>query len=156
MFLDALIAFSIDLAQIFVQLCCIAFTHSTSRDRIGCGTIDGVALHSIGRTTALFVPHLPVIVIIAMIKYILQLGQIYLSIWKNTFPNLDKYIFQLDKCILQLGQIHFAIWINILVQFGQIYFPILTNTLSNFDKYILQPRQIQQLCLSLFESIQEP
>ena len=53
-----------------------------------CDTIGGVALHSIERTTALFVPHLPVIVIIAMIKYILQLGKIYFS------TDFDKYILQ--------------------------------------------------------------
>ena len=60
-------------------------------DTIRCGTIDGVALHSIGRTTALFVAHLPVIVIIVMIKYILQLGQIHFWTWTNIFGSLDKY-----------------------------------------------------------------
>ena len=54
-------------------------------DTISCGTIDGVAFHSIRRTTALFVPHLPVILIIAMIKYILQFRQIHLAIRTNTF-----------------------------------------------------------------------
>ena len=75
-----------------------------------CDTIGGVALHSIERTTALFVPHLPVIVIIAMIKYILQLGQIHFATWTEIFFNTsDKYIFQ----------------------FGQMYF-------SNLGKYIFQ------------------
>ena len=38
---------------------------------------------------------------------ILQSRQIHLSIWTNTFINLDKYI-------LQFGQMHFVIWTNII------------------------------------------
>ena len=36
---------------------------------------------------------------------IYKIGQIHLSIWTNTFINLDKYIYQ-------FGQIHLAIWTN--------------------------------------------
>ena len=49
--------------------------------------------------------------------YILELGQMHLAIWINTFCNLDKYIWQ--------------IWTNTICKFGQIH-------LANLDKYIWQ------------------
>ena len=52
-----------------------------------------------------------------------ETGQIHFARWTNTFCNVDKYIFKVDKYILQCGQIH--------VQGGQKHFSRWTNTLFN-------------------------
>ena len=71
-----------------------------------------------------------------MEKYILQFGQIHLTLLtnmqihftmlRNAFYNFEKYtntFYNFEKCILQFWKIHFTIW---------------TNTLYNLDKYIIQ------------------
>ena len=59
-----------------------------------------------------------------------------LTLWTNTFDNLDKFI-------SQFGQIHLANWTNTSgnldkysCQFGQIHLAIWTNTFCNLDSYI--------------------
>ena len=37
---------------------------------------------------------------------------LHLTIWTNTFYNLDKYICNMEKYIFQFRQIHCAIWLN--------------------------------------------
>ena len=48
-----------------------------------------------------------------------------MSIWTNTFVNLDKYIFQ-------LGQMHLAIWTNTIRNL-EVHLSIWRNTFSTLD-----------------------
>ena len=41
-------------------------------------------------------------------KYILQFGKIHLSIWTNTFVNLDKYILQSEQIYFDWTLIHMS------------------------------------------------
>ena len=72
-----------------------------------------------------------------------ETGQIHFARWTNTFCNVDKYIFKVDKYILQGGQIHFAMWTNTCSRWTKTFFKVdkytfarWTNTLGNLNKYV--------------------
>ena len=72
-----------------------------------------------------------------------ETGQIHFARWTNTFCNVDKYIFNVDKYILQGGQIHFAMWTNTCSRWTKTFFKVdkytfarWTNTLGNLNKYV--------------------